>query len=160
MFIEVWGSGGNVFAVQSVPHILARIVGGPRPSSCVTSTGNRSGRRNATIRKYSWHFSPFTPLNIEAKYEREDELTVLEFVILCSNRRFKTSGCIAENVFRGVVKWQICFCSRTENLTFHSQYPDDRWLYNWTSLFRTRLIRSPRYFEVKPNPLGLSVIWC
>ena len=31
---------------------------------------------------------------------------------------------------------------------------------NQNSLFWTWLIRSPRYFEVKPNPHGLTVIWC
>ena len=32
--------------------------------------------------------------------------------------------------------------------------------YNWTSLFWTRLIRNPRYFEVKLNPIHLTITWC
>ena len=32
--------------------------------------------------------------------------------------------------------------------------------HSWTSLFRTRLIRNPRYFEVKLNPVRLIVTWC
>ena len=32
--------------------------------------------------------------------------------------------------------------------------------YSQTSLFQTRLIWNPRYFEVKRNPIGLTVIGC
>ena len=41
--------------------------------------------------------------------------------------------------------------------SFSIDFPSQIWLYSRTSLFRTRLIRSPRYFEGRSNALGFTL---
>ena len=52
-----------------------------------------------------------------------------------------------------LILWGICIASTASYSCIATKT-------SRTSLFRTRLIRNPRYFEVKLIPLRLTVTWC